>query len=98
MNSRTLWIAVVVVIIAVWLLFLVAGALIHWDGWGRVLANVGSLEREKAAPCVCANGGGSMSEWRGQIRSNWAKNDVETCIDINLPTRPEKAFARRHTT
>lgn len=96
MNSRTLWIAVIVVIIVVWLLFLVAGALVHWNGWGTVVTNLGILERERAA--LCANGDDSMGKWRGQVRSNWPKNDVETGFEINLPTRPDNVLGRRRTT
>jgi hypothetical protein len=96
MNSRTLWIAVVVVIIVVWLLFLVAGAFSHWNGRGKFLANLGIPEREKAAPDICANCGDSMSRWRGQVWSNWHESDVETGLETILPARPENVLEKQY--
>ena len=99
MNPRTLWISVVVAIIVVWLLFFITGALLHWNGWGRVLANFGFLEKDKAVTYLCGNGGDTMNKWRDQVQSNWPKMDVETGFEmINLPTRPDNVLGRRHTT
>ena len=98
MNSRTLWIAILMGIVAMWVLFLAAGTLLHWNGWGRIFASLGFLEKEKAAtcPCPCENDDDDVSKWRRQFRSTWSQNDVEAGIDI-LPTPPDNAFCRRHT-
>jgi hypothetical protein len=99
MNSRTLWIALLVGIIAMWILFLVAGSLLQWGGWRRILASLVFLEREKGATCSCpcANDDDSVSKWRDQVRSNWPQNDVEKAIEMILPTRPDNVYGRRHT-